>query len=42
VKEAMAKRRKKALPQHSPIKPHKPFKPMLNYEKTPMNEFLNY
>lgn len=38
----MAKRRKRPLRQHSPLKIHKPFKPTFNYEKTPINEYLNY
>ena len=37
----MAKKRKK-IPQYGSTKLHKPFKPLLNYEKTPMNEYLNY
>lgn len=37
----VAKKRKK-IAQYSSTKLHKPFKPLLNYEKTPMNEYLNY
>lgn len=37
-----AKKKTKLIPQHLPMKLHKPFKPVFNYEKTPINEYLSY
>ncbi len=41
-KENLVAKKRKKVTQYGSVKAMRPFKPVLNYEKTPINEYLSY